>query len=694
MGPTPGLQGLEATLRKAVLLSGGGLSSKGKKAATSPLPSLCPLARLLLALFISLAGMTLVEAGGKGTSTANFLKIGVGARAVAMGEAYTAAADDAFAPAWNPAGLSRLNYQEIGFMHNEFIQDVRYEYLSYARPMPDRGTFAGSLSYVTVGDIQGYDPAGGATGKLSASDLVVAASWGYPWTVRLPGLDTGVTLKLLNKRLDQQSATGIMADLGFRYQLPRPTWMTRLHVGGVAQHLGPGLKFIRETSPTPRTFKLGLAGSFLHDSLLVAWDLALPRDNSLLTAFGAEYRFRDLLALRMGYKTRDDLDRGLSYGIGLGNSQLHLDYAFVPFGILGQTHRVSLGVRFGPTLRRDRFAEEVEQRYQAAERAYGQAQMVDAYVQLKRLASVAPWHQPTQKLLARITEETETLGEANRRQQLETGLAQHFTQGVRYFNQDDLLKAKDEFETILALSPHHAGAKEYLGKIQDRYQGLVQAFLEIAEKDLKEGRLAEAKQEVEKALVLDPQHEKAKTMFAQVTERLTQEEATRQQEARETAIKKAYRAGEKAYAEGNLIQALEYFQQVVRFDPTHPAALSQVATILQSLAENAYQEGYRLERAGQTEEAIRYYQRAVHHQPAFVPAKEALARLQGEQREQRRAESRKLYQQGLEAAMVQDFATAQRLWQRALELDPENLEARRSMERINRSTNGNGTRRE
>src|SRR5438552_9569117 len=91
----------------------------------------------LLAVSVQLA-----EAADTGTTGANFLKLGIGPRAIAMGEAQVGLADDVYATYWNPAGLSRLQVQEAGFVQNQYIENISEQYLAYAMPRPSMGTFA------------------------------------------------------------------------------------------------------------------------------------------------------------------------------------------------------------------------------------------------------------------------------------------------------------------------------------------------------------------------------------------------------------------------------------------------------------------------------------------------------------------------------------------------------------------------
>jgi hypothetical protein len=72
-------------------------------------------------------------AGGAGTSSAQFLKIGVGARAEAMGEAYGAVADDPYALYWNPAGLGRMSNPRLSLSYTMWLEDISNSFLAFAR---------------------------------------------------------------------------------------------------------------------------------------------------------------------------------------------------------------------------------------------------------------------------------------------------------------------------------------------------------------------------------------------------------------------------------------------------------------------------------------------------------------------------------------------------------------------------------
>ena len=128
----------------------------------------------VMCLFLSAAA---ARADDEGTSTANFLKIGTGARPVGMGGAFCAVADDATAAYWNPAGLAALRVPEVSAMHLKWFQDTNYQFLSYAHPLGGKSTIGGSVYYLSVDDIQGYNAWGDKTSVYEASDRMVALSY-------------------------------------------------------------------------------------------------------------------------------------------------------------------------------------------------------------------------------------------------------------------------------------------------------------------------------------------------------------------------------------------------------------------------------------------------------------------------------------------------------------------------------------
>ncbi|PIR15262.1 MAG: hypothetical protein COV48_15350, partial [Elusimicrobia bacterium CG11_big_fil_rev_8_21_14_0_20_64_6] len=140
--------------------------------------------------------LVLASQGSWAAETASFLDIGVSARALGMGGAYTALADDANAIYWNPAGLARLDKREFTASHAEMFESTRLDFLAYAQPT-SQGTFAAGLTYLSQGKIEGRDGLGRPTAGYDASDA--ALSLGY--ARKLDAADLGATFKYLRSHI-------------------------------------------------------------------------------------------------------------------------------------------------------------------------------------------------------------------------------------------------------------------------------------------------------------------------------------------------------------------------------------------------------------------------------------------------------------------------------------------------------------
>ncbi len=300
----------------------------------------CYLLTLVLILVFS-AGSAWSQ--GSGTSAANFLKIGVGAKAAGMGEAFTAIADDATSAYWNSAGLANLNQSQITFMHNEWLSDLRYEYLSYAVPYKSKGTFAFSFSYLSLGNFDGYDLTGSPTQDFSAYDLAGSFAYGHKFT---PLFSVGGAFKYIQQKLDEEKAGAFAVDLGALYSLDD------FNFGLSIRNVGTKMKFIQEEYSLPLTADLGAAYRGLAN-LTIAADIEVPRDNSVLLKQGIEYGYQDMFFLRMGYgysTSGDDFGgaTGLALGAGFLMKQYSFDYTYSPHADLGDAHRISFTLNFGP----------------------------------------------------------------------------------------------------------------------------------------------------------------------------------------------------------------------------------------------------------------------------------------------------------------------------------------------------------
>lgn len=298
---------------------------------------------------------------GTGTSAATFLDMGFGARAVGMGEAYVAAADDVAAAHYNPAGFAlpagpgRKGAYEGLLSQSLLIQDVKMVQAAFARR-----PFAVSLTRLSVGDIERrtsetIDP----EGTFGASDLMLGVSGAW----KVAGIGLGATGKLVREEIGGDSASAFAADLGALKRFEsRP-----VSVGLSVANLGSKIRFIDQAAPLPAVIRAGvvygLTEAFPH---ALALQVDLPRDSGPVLRLGVEYSGFGPMSIRMGYRSQSSAQRGAalgkalgsttsglsdfygaSIGIGLRSPFGTLDYALTPYGELGLAHRLAFSHRFG-----------------------------------------------------------------------------------------------------------------------------------------------------------------------------------------------------------------------------------------------------------------------------------------------------------------------------------------------------------
>ncbi len=287
--------------------------------------------------------LLLAVQGSWAAETASFLNIGVGGRALGMGGAYTALADDANSIYWNPAGLSKLDKREFTASHAEMFEKTRLDFLAYAHPTP-QGTFAAAMTYLSQGEIEGRDSLGRPTAGFDASDAAVSIGYAR----KLGIADLGATFKYLRSHIGSSEAQGVAVDLGAKRELGS------LSVGASLRNIGPGLKFSDQRNDLPLRLAMGVAYRFVGGHAVTAEAVNGPRGAGTDVSLGGEYQAVKNVFLRAGYTTQTavaggsgfDAARGMTLGLGFRNEKWSLDYAVLPSGELGRSHRFSVGARF------------------------------------------------------------------------------------------------------------------------------------------------------------------------------------------------------------------------------------------------------------------------------------------------------------------------------------------------------------
>jgi hypothetical protein len=303
-------------------------------------------------VFIMILFVSISYASGPGSTGANYLRIGMGAKAAGMGEAQVAIADNVDAIYWNPAGLSLIKSNEIGAMHLFYWQGISYEYLAYAMPIKKIGTFGIGGTYLNSGSIDKTieNSTGSDYTKVGTFNYIAfsgSISYSNKFVIEKIPINLGANLKIVGDKIEDDTVLGIGLDVGAIYEV-----MKDLTVGATVNNIGV---LFKENVLLPLTFKVGAGYKLeLFDKkhcLTVAVDGILPVDSKIKADTGLEYAYDNTIFVRGGYKVNYDLE-GITLGAGfrlnLSGTQYELDYAFAPAKEdIGQTHRISLIVRFG-----------------------------------------------------------------------------------------------------------------------------------------------------------------------------------------------------------------------------------------------------------------------------------------------------------------------------------------------------------
>jgi hypothetical protein len=321
-------------------------------------------------LAIGLTDPTHAALNHVGTSVANFLKIGVGGKAVAMGDAFTAIADDPSALYWNPGGLGFQKNIAVHFTYTDWILDTKHNFLGVVLPMQGVGTIGLSIISFTSGDIEEttiYKPHG--TGRVfNASDLSLGLSFSRRLTDRY---SIGVTAKYLSEKLALESASSVALDIGSVFIL---SYKYNVRMGIVLSNFGSNMRLDGldlETNvstdnnkqvearlktyswPLPLIFRVGLAADVISTKfhrLTLSADVYDPRDFKARENLGFEYAIRSMFFIRGGYKLGYDED-SFSAGVGFnyrvkGVGKLLFDYSYSDMGRLDTITRFTIGLSF------------------------------------------------------------------------------------------------------------------------------------------------------------------------------------------------------------------------------------------------------------------------------------------------------------------------------------------------------------
>ena len=306
------------------------------------------LLKAVVKCFVMLSVVCLVSSvsfAGAGNESADFLNLGVGARAVAMGGAFTGLANDVSAGYWNPSGLVQLDGSQLITMYDSLPEGMSHVYVGYGKKLAGPGALGLQINYMTSGDIMGVDE----TGQETVSFNVYSMAIGFTYAgVINEGMSYGINVKNISENIAGTSGAGFGADAGILYKSS-----DKMKLGLALQNLGTGVTYEGDTeaSPLPMVVRAGVSYLAMQDAeknvVLCADVSKISSDAGVGISAGGEYHV-GALAFRLGVlSTTDALVP--SFGVGLGGGNILFDIGAGQNPNLGSTFKVSLIGKFGAT---------------------------------------------------------------------------------------------------------------------------------------------------------------------------------------------------------------------------------------------------------------------------------------------------------------------------------------------------------
>jgi hypothetical protein len=300
-----------------------------------------------------------------GTSAANWLKIESGTRGIGMGGAQVASGRGLSGAYYNPASIAFIENTEAYFSKSAFIAGITHNTLGYGKRFTPTDYFGLHIFYLDSGEMEVTTvPSPNGTGEYySVLDLSLRLIYGKQLTDRLR---IGGSIKYIREEIYTTYMQSFVFDLGSNFN----TGIYGIILGMSVSNFGPDVRFRGDglltededavngfyekiTAPfsVPLVFRLGIQKDLFGSDeesvsrLTVSADAINPIDYTVYGGLGIEYIWRDMAFVRGGTHLFHDT-AGLSLGGGVKWKIIAIDYAYVNYGILEETHQFGINLEF------------------------------------------------------------------------------------------------------------------------------------------------------------------------------------------------------------------------------------------------------------------------------------------------------------------------------------------------------------
>lgn len=600
------------------------------------------------------AFVTAAPAIAQDGGTTSPFSIGAGSRGISLGRSFTAMADDASAIYWNPAALRNVQDKQFMVMYMPLygdFTDATYMYLGGTWPTLNAGAFGVGFQHIGT-EFEGYSVSSVPTGTQSYSESQFLIGYAAEGDLNYLGgrLGIGANFKIANQQLAGASSTSPGVDLGFRYS-PEAAPGLALAVN-MQDIVGPRYKLFVEDDKQDRTIMLGAGYQKLFHNgsafrLMLQFDMPQRADNKF--HMGGEYAFTQYIALRAGY---DDGD--LTFGVGFALSAFGLDYAFLNRETAGSSQPVTFTAHAGRTLYEQRqhlveqraeedqrlledaFKSRVQEHRDLAVQSEEAGNLAMALDEWKIVLEYVPGDEQAAARLAAIsqqivTDQTKATTNAEQQAVIDT----HLQAGLRFYQANEYVRARTEWQAILAVDSTHAEAMDYNKRTQQKLDQEFAAHRRRAIDFENSKRYVEAIGEWNNIQILDPGNREAERAIDRIRQRIETQSRDLTQTSSSLRRVNLYNNALQDYNRGAYQLAKDQLEELLRLQPKHEEGRKLLALTQRKLTPLTKSE----------EEAIRKY-----------------------------------YLKGMQFFSKDQYEEAITEWEKILNIDPTNESVRRNIE--------------
>ena len=300
-----------------------------------------------------------------GTSAANWLKIDSGVRGIGMGGSQVASGRGLSGAYYNPASIAFIEKSEVYYSKSNYLAGITHNTLGYGTKLTPTDYFAIHLFYLDSGEMEVTTPPSpdGIEEYFNVMDLSLRLMYGKQLTDRLR---IGASIKYIREEIYTTQMQSFVFDLGSNFN----TGVLGIKLGMSVSNFGPDVRFsgpgldvivpdttdisgrlakITQKFSVPLVFRVGVEKDLLNedgdDHFIVTIDGINPIDYTVYGGVGFEYSWQNIAFIRGGTRLYHDT-AGISLGGGLKWSMFAVDYAYVNYGILEETHQFGISLEF------------------------------------------------------------------------------------------------------------------------------------------------------------------------------------------------------------------------------------------------------------------------------------------------------------------------------------------------------------